>query len=219
MGGIAPAQEPRIEKFETPKRVLDPKEPDSQTKLRAISPPSRITQTEYLALRPKIAAMSKRDSSPIAAQIVPAANLNKAGNVLSFGIGTPPPGGFVWYQNVVLQHSAKSSNAYSYVGAIGANGTRNGSSFHFEAPIQGAGSFLITFYVGGVGQLTVTSGNTIVGGAYSEQSPALAMPFPSTGKVNVVQEVTQPQAATVWARIDTQGHNFVVHGCDFVRVR
>jgi hypothetical protein len=209
-------------KLDPSKLVLPPK---ATTPSRAVlnrppafTKPVRMSQADYLALRPRLATLAKVAESSLPAQVTVATDLATPGNVLNIGVGTPPQGGGIVLVNVSVCSGDLGWLGNGYVPPMQIS--KGNSYFSFLAPIQGPGLFMMTVYLSAPMANALVPVTTGGGPDFSnpETSPVVNLPV-QNGKVFVVKEVTLGITKQLVVTVGPVGPDFVVSSCDFMRVR
>ena len=187
--------------------------PSAAVRVRA---PARMTQAEYVAMRPALASLLKRVVATLPAQLIPSTNLSTVGHTLNVAVGQRMVGGgFSSFNSLVI---ASDVALFDHPVASYCAMSQTNSEAYYIAPIQGPGTYMITVYVDPIttkANMTAFSADST--GNY-ETSPALVI-TPQNGKMFVVKEVTSANAREVGVLLTMNGNAQVyMLSCDFVRI-
>ena len=201
------------------KLVLIPKGTGQATKTptppHAPAPPPYLGQSDYLALRPKLASLTNLLEAKLPPRLIKAANLTVPGNVVNIGFGTPPAGGGFAVINASVYNGNTWINGNPPVPYAGYWQISDISKCTFTAPIPGPGVYLMTVYLATT--LTEVRVCALASGV-SEYGPTLPVPVMSR-KLMVIKEVTTASARELNIHIyPPQVGWCFVYSCDFMRI-
>ena len=177
--------------------------------------PARLSQAEYLTMRPKLAALVNVTETQLPSQPIAAPSLATPGSVLNVGLGTQPPGAGIELADVYF-----NSGSSALLGALSAPvavARSNTASILFVAPIPGPGTYLITVYAyspTGTVPVVLAAGS----GSAWDISPAITLPV-QAGKLFVVKDVAVTSARELAISIGPGAFGAQVFSCDFMRIK
>jgi hypothetical protein len=161
--------------------------------------PPKLTDAQYVALRPHLASLLKLPEGSLAPRLLQAGNLVSPGATVNVVVGQTPPSGFHW------QAISSSNTGPGYSESLG-----NGAIVIFWADNVAPGTYLMTVYLetnaatmqGWAGSLAVTA---------AVQNKMINVPFVKSTPPNIPLDIG--------VLFPNTAGGTGIYSCDFMRIR